>query len=851
MSHTAGIADKVLANLEAQIGNASGFGMTVHRRVENVPRIGLVVADDNPGVGQHRQGDPRRAVVPIVEQADLPWSRKCGIALQPGREAVERDDQPRPMVDDPRGNGIVVGTMEPRNPRSWIDTVIAGNDMTVTDQRHQTGMILLAIKVDDEARHAGQDRRSGQSFRQRAGERLGADIDGDMAFEQRRIDAEIDIDGHMVGRMIDDQQQSARDLARHKDGMSIMRGSGDRHASLLQIGRGTATTRRVSSPQIDRRTLIGGSLAAAILPLAPGWAQEAAPPSLLDNIADRLLVHFRETATHHGVAGAIDGGALARQLDDLSPAGEAARRAALATEAKLLATVRIGDPVMAGHAAIVASILANGTRSAAVPYGRINPFWFSGHVPYLLTPVAGPHIDRLTLLESKQSVATPAAIDAWLARLDDFEPAMAGVVETLRANEADGCRPPRVLLEKTQPILAGFLQGKARDHRLIRTFAARLAEAGVSPAVRDRALRRARTALDRRARPGFRKLQAQVAAMLPTAREEAGVWAQADGAALYAANVRSLGDTPLAPSEIHALGLEEVARITAAMEALLARRGLTRGSVGARMNALGRDPANQFAGTDAGRAECLAYVEGLARAAEARYPDLIPASLIPKTRLVIRRAPAATEAGAPTGFYSSPSLDGTRPGAFTINLADMNAVPRFALPSIAYHEGVPGHHLQGAVAAGLAEAPLLVRIASFNAYQEGWALYAEALMAELGAYREDPLGDLGRLQGELFRAVRLVVDTGLHHERWSRERAIAYMAETTGSAEAEVTREIERYMAWPGQALGYKIGHLRLHQMRDTLKAKRGRRFDLKAFHATVLSGGAMPLDLLEARILA
>jgi uncharacterized protein (DUF885 family) len=208
--------------------------------------------------------------------------------------------------------------------------------------------------------------------------------------------------------------------------------------------------------------------------------------------------------------------------------------------------------------------------------------------------------------------------------------------------------------------------------------------------------------------------------------------------------------------------------------------------------------------------------------------------------------PVATQDSAPGGYYDGPSLDGSRPGIYWINLRDMAGIHRYALPTLTYHEGVPGHHTQGATALSLPQAPLILRIASFNAYQEGWALYAERLASELGAYAHDPAGDVGRLADDLFRCVRLVVDTGLHQLRWTREQAIAYMQANTGSPMSEVVAEIERYMAWPGQALGYKIGQLRLLAMRDRMKARSGHTFSLRAFHAKVLGYGAMPLDLLE-----
>jgi uncharacterized protein (DUF885 family) len=337
--------------------------------------------------------------------------------------------------------------------------------------------------------------------------------------------------------------------------------------------------------------------------------------------------------------------------------------------------------------------------------------------------------------------------------------------------------------------------------------------------------------------------------MIPRGREEAGLWAQPHGEELYAANVRALGDSPLAPARIHTIGLGEVTRITTRMERLLRARGLSRGSVGARMDALARNPANRFADSDAGREQVLDYLRGLVARMEARYREILPPAMIPRQSLQIRRVPVAVEQGAPGGYYDGPSLDGARPGTYWINLRDMAAVARFHLPTLSYHEGVPGHHTQNAIALGLGEQPLIVRIASFNAYQEGWALYCERLAAEMGCYRHDPLGDLGRLQDELFRAVRLVVDTGLHFHRWSREKAIAYMRSATGLADSEVTAEVHRYMAWPGQALGYKLGQLRLVELRARMLARQGRRFDRRAFHAIVLGRGAMPLDLVASRI--
>lgn len=593
----------------------------------------------------------------------------------------------------------------------------------------------------------------------------------------------------------------------------------------------------------------------ALAPVAAGraWAKPAPPCPVtvpLDVLAERLLAHIPEIATYNGVAAAVAGGPLARRMDDYSPAGEAAWRAALEEAETKLAAMRCdGDRIGALRLDVARAVVANGTRSAAIGYGRTNPFWFSGHIPYLVTQIAGPHIDTPNVMQAQQAVSTPAEVDAWLEKLDRFGSGFGGVIEKLKADEAAGCRPPRVLLQKTLPVLDSFLAGDAAQHPLIMSLRKRMTMAALDTNARQIAEKRAIAALERSARPAYARLREQVAAMAPRGRDEDGLWAQPDGEALYAANVRSLGDTPKAPEEIHRIGLAEVARISAEMDRLLRLRGATRGSVGERMIAMAAEPRFQFADSAQGRAAVLDYIRRIVRKIEARQAEFLPRALIPRQRLEVRRVPPATEAGAPGAYYDGPSLDGSRPGTYWINLRDMKAVTRFKLPTVTYHEGVPGHHTQSAIAVALADAPLMMRLASFNAYQEGWALYAERLAAELGCYRRDMPGNLGRLQDELFRAVRLVVDTGIHHHRWSRGKAIAYARKATGMAISEVTAEVERYMAWPGQALGYKLGLLRLIEMRGAMRRQMGKRFDRRKFHAAVLKEGAMPLDLVAAEV--
>lgn len=609
-------------------------------------------------------------------------------------------------------------------------------------------------------------------------------------------------------------------------------------------------TRRQTMAGLAATTVLGVSGCATVPPART--ARNCNAGAILAEEADRLLTFLPEVATYAGTDETLDGGPLARRMADYSPAGEEAKRAAISASRARVAAIECTPGTRESlHIETAEALLAGAAQSSGIPYGRIIPFSYVNHAPYLVSQISGPHIDSPAIMMTQQSLRTPEAIDAWLEKLDGFDTAFAGIVEKLQADEAAGCRPPQALLSKALPVLDSFQEGPAEEHPLIQALADGMEEAVIDQSRRQAAMESAIRSLETKARPAYAALREQVATMLPRGQEESGIWAQPDGAALYNANINMLGDTDQAPDEIHRIGLDEVARITGEMEALLTAQDMTQGSVGERMLALADDPRFLYENSEEGVEELLGYLRSLVADAESRYPEFLPENIIPQQSMRIRRVPIAVQESAPGGYYDGPSLDGTRPGTYWINLRDMSAVARFALPTLSYHEGIPGHHTQGSIASGLGEAPLMIRIASFNAYQEGWALYSERMMAELGAYEEDPFGDLGRLQDELFRAVRLVVDTGMHHLRWPRERAIAYMQEITGNPESTCVAEIERYMAWPGQALGYKLGQLRILDMRERMRAAQGSAFDLRTFNGIVLGQGAMPLDLVEQRVMA
>jgi uncharacterized protein (DUF885 family) len=300
------------------------------------------------------------------------------------------------------------------------------------------------------------------------------------------------------------------------------------------------------------------------------------------------------------------------------------------------------------------------------------------------------------------------------------------------------------------------------------------------------------------------------------------------------------------PAEIHQLGLDLVAKQGAEIDTLLKAQGLSQGTVGARLRHLYDDPKYRYPNTDAGKEQLIADLNKKVVAMQARLPQYFGA--LPKAKLEIHRVPKAIEAGAPGGYYQSGALDGSRPGIYYINLRDTAEVPSWTLPTLTYHEGIPGHHLQGSLAmeAGL---PLIRKTQFFSGYGEGWALYAEQLAVEMGAYDDDPLGHIGQLHDSVFRAVRLVIDTGLHSQNWSREQAIRYYVDQLGDQDASATTEVERYCVWPGQACSYMLGKLDWLRLRAKARTALGPRFDIRKFHDAGLLSGAMPLGVLDGRI--
>jgi uncharacterized protein (DUF885 family) len=345
--------------------------------------------------------------------------------------------------------------------------------------------------------------------------------------------------------------------------------------------------------------------------------------------------------------------------------------------------------------------------------------------------------------------------------------------------------------------------------------------------------------------PAYARMTAALEAMRPEAEKQTdGIDRLPNGKELYRLLLKRMTTTDYTADQIHDIGLKEVARITAEMEAILTAQGISGGTPGERTKALGDDPKYHFPDNDDGRNQILAEYDRLLKEVAAVMPKYF--QTIPPQPLEVRRVPPASEKGSAGAYYNAPARDGSRPGVFYANLRDVKETPKWSMKTLAYHEGIPGHHFQIATAQGLTSLPFIRQQGGFTAYAEGWALYSELLAKEIGMYENDPLGDLGRLQAEIFRAARLVVDTGIHAKGWTREQAIDYMTSVTGMARTDVETEIERYMTIPGQATAYKVGMLKILELREKAKAKLGDKFDLKAFHTVVLENGAVPLTILE-----
>lgn len=580
---------------------------------------------------------------------------------------------------------------------------------------------------------------------------------------------------------------------------------------------------------------------------------------MADRHAKAFLATAPEAATELGVGDDLGGAGYLRRLGGY---GFEAHQTARALNEEFLQELRSFDRrLLTGTAATTYDVLKNAYDTAA----RRNQFDFGGATPfgaglpnsgdswamspYFMTQLTGPHLALPRMLMTQHPVASKPDVEAYLSRLEDMARALDEATETISTDAGIGVVPPRFAVDAIAVSIASFTAAPANAHPLVKTLEEKMKPlAGVSAEEQAQYAARAASLVGDTVYPAYRRLGAAIDALKDQTNDDAGVWRLGEeGEAFYQAALTAYGAGARNGDEVHDLGLSEVARITAEMDALLKSIGLAQGSVAERMTTLAARPDNLYPNTDQGREALLASLRGQVDDVMAKAPQWF--GRLPESKVEVRRIPVHEQDSSPGGYYTGPSLDGSRPGIYWINLKDTGDNPKHSLKSLTYHEAVPGHHFQTAYQRSIPDMPLIRNMLSYSEYGEGWGLYAEALAEEMGMYEGDPAGDLGRLQAELFRAARLVVDTGLHHKRWNRAQAIDYMVAATGETKASVTREIERYAVVPGQACAYKLGMLKIQELRMKAEAELGDKFDVRAFHDAVLSIGDAPLPVLETAI--
>jgi uncharacterized protein (DUF885 family) len=584
----------------------------------------------------------------------------------------------------------------------------------------------------------------------------------------------------------------------------------------------------------------GATLAATQLTAAPD--QDAAAERLVSGIAEELMVEYPESAAMLG----IDNGARSRLKSRLTDRSIAGQKAIALGVARRFETLKAVDTSALGDAArIDIDVLRTAHEFAlegfAFPYGDVallDSQWSYRNAPYVVAQNTGAFLEIPSVLDEQHTIKNAEDAEAYLARLEAYAGQIDGETGRLHDAAAQNVIAPDFLLDKTLKQIKLARGGNIADWSVVASIARRTRDL---PG--DFAARAAKIAADRIA-PALDRQIAELEAHRARATGDAGVWKLPRGDEYYAWTLRAGTTTRMSPDEIHQRGQDELRELQSEMDAILKKQGLTNGTVGERMKALYEQPRFRFENTDAGRAKLMAWLESRVKDMRKRLPRAFN-TLVPGYFEIKRMAPEV-EIGAPGAYGGPGTIDGKVPGKFWINMRDMNIWTTYNTPTLTYHESIAGHVWQGEYTFKL---PLARSLLAFNAYSEGWALYAEQLANELGAYDDDPFGRLGYLQSISFRACRLVVDTGLHAKRWTRQQAIDWFANTNGSSVEEVSGEVDRYCAWPGQACGYKVGHSEINRLRAKAKAALGKRFDLRKFNDTVVTGGGVPMVTLARTI--
>jgi uncharacterized protein (DUF885 family) len=598
--------------------------------------------------------------------------------------------------------------------------------------------------------------------------------------------------------------------------------------------------------QFSRRQAVAALGASVALPLIPGCKQaptarpisEADANTLLDSIDENLLNLMPEQATSLGIDTGKRAG-LRSLLSDRSKAGQERIADTLRSDLKRVNDVDVSGltPATRTSVEVVRSAYRTALDGFAFPYGDVAVGGYR-NTPYVVIQNVGAYLDVPRFLDTDHRIENAADAEAYLARLESYPVQLDGELGRMKSAAAMGVIAPSFLIDKALGQLRLSAKNASEGGSLVESIERR------TKTIPGNWAQRARAIVQGKVTPALERQVAEFEAQRPKATLDAGMWARPEGDKFYAWALRASTTTPLTPDEVYKIGVEQVRSLQGQMDPILKGLGYIQGTVGERMTALGKDPRFQFPDNDTGRAEIIAFINERLTKIRAQLPRAFN-TLVPGN-LEIKRMPPEEEPGAPGAYGGAGSIDGSIPGKFWINLGTTKLHSRYSLPTLAHHEAIPGHVWQGEYSNKL---PLIRTMLAFNAYSEGWALYAEQLADELGDYDGDPVGRLGYLQSIAFRACRLVVDTGLHAKRWTREQAINWFATTNGSGREEVASEVDRYCSWPGQACGYKVGMNEIDRQRDRAKSALGPKYDLRAFDDTVVKGGNVPLDVLAKNV--
>ena len=604
--------------------------------------------------------------------------------------------------------------------------------------------------------------------------------------------------------------------------------------------------------QLSRRALLGATAAGMVLAACGRQAQGGDLNGILDRLSTDILRELPEFATSLAVSEEQAGGRYIDRLSDSSKEG-AARLRGIAENALTQLRALDRDRLEASDRVtydVVATALQDTVDAARFEHGG------GAQAPYVVTQLTGAYTNIPDFLSSQHPVTNREQADAYLARLSAYARVLDQETTRIGEDAAAGIIQPNFTIAGADgrggavAQLRAFAGTPPAQTVLVTSLQSRLGEvADIADADKTAMVQRAEQIVRDEVLPAYQRQIDALNAVLPRATSDAGIWRLPNAGEMYSTALRAYTTTNMSPEELHQMGLDLISQFHSEMDQILRSQGMTNGSLTARINALGRRPDQIFPSTPAGRAALLEMLNQQMEAITARMPEVCGVQA--RAALEIKAVPEYIQAGAPGGYYQVAALDGSRPGAYYINLRDpANEWPKFTLPTLTYHEGTPGHHWQLSIQQEAGEMPFIRRaLLGFSGFSEGWGLYAEQLADEMGMYENDPFGRVGYLQSMTFRASRLVCDTGIHHMRWTREQAIQSMMQATGDQESNVTTEIERYCVWPGQACSYMAGRQALNRMRDGARQALGDRFDLRAFHDRVLINGSTPLSVTESLV--